>query len=224
MLRAAASLALAMIAFGAIVAAQSPEPRGTITVKVIDPQGKPVSGATVKMEHQRRAGFIYKVFPSCTTDASGECTCNYLPTDTYTILASAPSEGYPDLTFAFYGRQIKRVVVVLTPGSSIDNAVFQLGPKAARLKLAILDDATGAPIGSAAIVLRDASDNPDWLKLDRDLDSNVLITPEQDVLIEVIAKDYESWRLSDHLELTGGRPLHLHSDERREMTIRLKHK
>jgi hypothetical protein len=100
--------------------------------------------------------------------------------------------------------------------------VFTLGPKAAILKLSVLDDATDTSIDSPVIILRNASDPNDWMNIARTADSTVLIPPDEDVQIEISAHGYNSWHSSEHPELMSGKAVHLHSGVKSEFKIRLK--
>jgi hypothetical protein len=51
--------------------------------------------------------------------------------------------------------------------------------------------------------------------------STVIIPQDLDVLIEVLADGYKPWRLVDQPDYARDGALRLHSDEKREMTVRL---
>lgn len=146
-------IGFAILTLAAIAAAQSPEPRGAVTVKVIDQQGNPVQSAVVRVNPPPN-GAISSASNICKTDSSGTCTRNDLPIGTYLVDAMKPEDGYPDLRFALYSPQSRAIEVVLTPGSPDSNVQFLVGPKAAKLKLNVLDDATGSPIDAPTIILR----------------------------------------------------------------------
>jgi hypothetical protein len=216
-------IGFAILFLAAIAVAQSPKPKGAVTVKVIDQQGNPVSEAVVRV-NPPHTGAISRVSNICKTDSSGTCTRNDLPIGTYLVDAMKPEDGYPDLRFALYRPQSRAIEVVLTPGSPDYNVQFQVGPKAAKLKVNVIDDATGTSIDDPTIILRNPTVPTEMVSVGRASDSTVLIPSDKDVQVQVMANAYQSWQLTDHPELSGGKALHFRSSEMRELTIRLKHK
>ncbi|MFY9852505.1 MAG: carboxypeptidase-like regulatory domain-containing protein [Terracidiphilus sp.] len=218
-------IAFVILALMASALVWSQDPRGAISVKVIDQQGNPVPAAIVKFDPPRREGTILVyVSANCKTDTSGSCTQGKLPMDTYLVRVKKPSDGYPDMSFNFYSHQSKEIVVVLTPEHPNSSVLFTLGPKAATLKLNIVDDANDAPIENPSIILRNTSDPKDLIGMGKPADSTVLIPPDMDVQIEVRADQYLPWRLTEHPELVRGDGLRLRSEERQKMTIRMTRK
>lgn len=215
-------IGFAILALAAVAAAQSREPLGTVTVKVIDQQGNAVQSAVVRINPAPNGGLV-SVSNICKTDSSGICTRTGLPAGTYFVDAMKPEDGYPDLRFALYSPQSREIEVVLTPGSPGSSVQFLLGPKAAKLKLDVLDDATGSPLDSATVILWNPLNSKEMVGVGRASDSTVLIPAEKDVLLRVTANAHQTWQLADHPELNAGKPLHLRSGEIREMAIRLKH-
>jgi hypothetical protein len=217
-------IAFVILALVASALAWSQDPKGAISVKVIDQQGNPVPAATVKFDPPRREGtMLLYVSPDCKTDASGSCTRDKLLMDTYLVRVKKPSDGYPNMSFNFYSHQSKEIVVVLTPEQPNRSVLFTLGPKAATLKLNIVDDANDAPIYNPSVILRNVSDPKDLVGMGPSADSTVLIPPDMDVQIEVRADGYMPWHLTEHPELASGKAMHLRSEERQEMTIRMTH-
>ncbi|MGB9407244.1 MAG: hypothetical protein WCA89_06870 [Terracidiphilus sp.] len=213
-------IAFAILALVASTQIWSQEPKGAISVKVIDQQGNPVPTAIVMFDPPPGRMLLYSS-PECKTDASGSCTRDKLLMDTYLVRVMKPSDGYPNMSFNFYSHQSKEIVVVLTPEHPNSSVLFTLGPRAATLKLNIVDDANDAPIDNPSIILRNATDPKDLIGRGLPADSTVLIPPDIDVQIEVTADGYMPWRLTEHPELTRSKALHLRSEERQEMTIRM---
>ncbi len=215
-------IAFAILALVASAQIWSQDPKGAISVKVIDQQGNPVPAAIVKFDPPRREGTILLyVSPNCKTDASGSCTQGKLPMDTYLVRVKKVSDGYPDMSFNFYSHQSKEIVVALTPEHPNGSVLFTLGPKAATLKLNIVDDANDAPIDNPAIILQNVADAKDLVSVGKYGDSTVLIPPDMDVQIEVRADGYVPWHLTEHPDLASGKALRLRSEERQEITIRM---
>ncbi len=223
MLRVISSVTFAFLIVVTSAGAQTPGPRGRITVKVVDQQGEPVPSATVKFGPPPGTLVVDGV-PDCTTDASGTCSGKNLPMDTYYVRAVKPYDVYPDMPFKFYSRQSKPIPVAVTPGDPDHNVLFKLGPKAGTLKLNVLDEKSGASINNPAVFLRNASSPKDWISITLRDDSTVLIPPGEDVLIEIYAAKYQPWKSQDHPEVAGGQAFRLESGEKREWTVHIKHK
>jgi len=132
------------------------------------------------------------------------------------------SEGYPDLTFNLYGRKRKPVAVELTSESPTSNVSFALGPKCGVLTITAIDDATGSPVPSPRITIRNPSEPGTQLSTGQALGSRILIPPDEDITVEVSAEGHKPWHLEEHPELSPTGVVHLHSQDRQEMTVRLK--
>jgi hypothetical protein len=198
----------------------SQEPAGTISVQVIDQQGNPVPDATVEMDPPPGRMLLYSS-PTCKTDASGACSTDKLPMDTYYIRAKKPSDGYPDVSFSFYSHETRPVIVQLTASQPIISAVFKLGPRAARLILRVVDDISGEPVDNPTVILRSASGPPDFIGMGRDPDSSVLVPPDKDIYIEIRADGYLPWYSKEHSDVIAGNTVRLPSGDQKEFTIRL---
>lgn len=214
---------LAILVLSSALAMHALEPRGSVSVTVIDQKGAPVQSAIVKFDPSHGGGISY-VSPTCRTDATGACTRNGLAMGTYLLGAMKPSDGYPDLSFDFYSHETKRIEVVLTPSSPQANVVFRLGPPMAKLKLGIIDDGSDTPVGNPTVMLlRGGAGSHDWIGIGKTADSTFLVPPDEDVHLEITADGYEPWHLEEHPELSPGGVVHLHSEGRQEMTARLRH-
>jgi len=197
-------IALAFVALAVSTQAWPQDAKGVITVKVVDQQGNPMRDAIVTLDPPPGRALIY-ASPRCKTDASGSCTRGSLELDTYLVRVNKPTAGYPDMSFSFYSHQSKKIVVTLSPEHTDSNVVFTLGPKAAMLKLNVVDDSTGAPIDNPTIILRTSSDRNDWISIGRTADSIVLVPPDTNVEIETSADKYLDWRWAEHPEVAGNR-------------------
>lgn len=211
------------LALATTACAQSPGLTGSITVKVLDQQNKPVRGATVTMDPPPGTMLMH-ASPMCKTDQSGVCTRSNLSIETYFLHAKKREDGYPDMRFSFYGHQTKPIEVHLTPGSPDANIVFVLGPPAAIVKLEITDDATGTPVDNPSIILRNPLYPSDMVSIGKTADSTVLIPPDNDVEIEIRADGYEPWQSREHRESTSGKPLLLHQGESTRLSVHLRHR
>ncbi len=178
------------------LATQAPEPKGTVSVTVINQKGNPVDSATVKLDPEH-GGMLY-VSPTCKTDSAGKCTRDGLQMDAYLLGAMKPSDGYPNLSPEFYSHETKRMEVVLTAANPHANIVFRLGPPMAKLKLTFVDDLSGVPINNPTIILRGGSGPHDWISIGRTADSTVLVPPDRDVHLEISGDGYQPWHLEEH--------------------------
>jgi hypothetical protein len=201
---------------------------GMITVKVVDQLGSAVPGATVTMRQPIPGP---QAIPECTTDETGTCTRADFRMGTYLITAMKPSDGYPNLWFEFYSHQVhpksgyqsKPAIVELKDDNPTGSVVFTLGPKAAFLKLEVIDDETDEPVANFTVILRNAAEPNDYLSSGKAANPTVLLPPDEDIQVEITAPGYRGWRMAEHPENNRGAPLRLQSDQTREMTIRLKH-
>jgi hypothetical protein len=217
----------------ALVAAQiTPAPsanHGVISVKVVDQAGVAISSAVVGM-YPPPGVLSVGAIPECRTDSSGICTRKSLLLGTYVIWAKKPSDGYPDVSFDFYshlskssnGRRVLPTVVNLTPLQPEANVVFKLGPKAAKLRIETIDDSSGARVDDKTIILRRADDPNDFISVGQGSGSTILIPPDEDIQIEVVAQGFKSWRSAEHAEVNHGKPLRFRTGESRDLTIDLK--
>lgn len=202
--------------------AQNPIDKGVITVKVVDQEGEPVPSAIVKFYLTSKTAILYAI-PECRTDESGTCSRNDLPIDSYSIRVMKPSDGYPDTSFKFYSGLEKSIPVALTLADSFRSVLVTLGPKAGKLKLKVVDATSGAEIKNPTIVLRDVSDPNNWVSVGKALDSTILVPPNEDVQVEIVATGYQPWQLREHPNSTGEKTLRLRSGEVQQWTVRLKH-
>jgi len=198
----------------------APGSAGVISVKVFDQNGRPLKGAQVRMDEHPKS--MMRVIPECTTDESGTCSRNDFQMGTYSITAMKPADGYPNISYEFYGRNRKVLVVELTPQHPRADVVLTLGPKAAMVTIHPIDHTTGSPVANFTMILWNAEKPHELLGIGKTPDSVILVPPEEDVELQVQADGYQPWILSNHPEVGGRRALHLHSGQKKEVTIRLK--
>jgi hypothetical protein len=193
--------------------------RGTIATRVIDESGKPISGVTVQMlptDQPNPTGVVR----ACLTDESGSCS-QVLKLGKYYIVPMKQSEGYPDLSFNFYGHGKWKWRIAITRLKPNASETVRLGPKAATVILHATNALTGFHIQHVALMLRSASDEHDFLSTNLDQDSKFLIPPNEDVLVEVSADGYKAAKLLN--QTAGGRTrgLFLRPGEIKEFHIAL---
>jgi hypothetical protein len=162
------------------------------------------------------------VSPQCKTDAAGYCTRKDLPLNTYIVKAYKISDGYPDTTFAIYGHHTHNISVDITQENPNAEAVFTLGPRAAQIKLEMLDDDSNLEIKNATILIRNASDPNEFVAIGKSADGSILLPSGLDIHLEIRAEKHESWNSADHPDIEQGSTFHLQTGERRTITPRLK--
>ena len=193
---------------------------GAIRVTVIDQSGHPVSGATVRFD--QRTERVLGVVPECVTDAAGVCTRRNLRLDSFTVSAKKKADGYPDTSFDLYRNDRTPVVTTLTAQHPDSEVVVTVGPKAAILLLHPLDETSRDHILSYQVILRDAKNAKEFVGIGVSQDSLVLVPPNKNVVVEVIANGYKTWSSSDHTESMKDGVLYLRSEEKVELTIFLR--
>jgi hypothetical protein len=217
-MKTALGKALAVFAVLAASAAFA-QGQGTITTTVLDDGGQPIVNAQVAVEP---AG---EVNPSgalreCLTDSAGTCSQNLI-FGKYHVTAQKKEDGYPNLTFNFYGHGQWPATTELSPKNPESTVIVRLGPKAGFLSIRAIDAVTGESLKHFTVTLHPAADPHDFLSTTIRPDTKVLIPSDEDVLVEVSAKGYQNW----HMETQSGAKLpnsvRLHSGESRELTVRL---
>jgi len=199
------------------------EPGGVISARVFDQNGSPVAGAVVEMEPSD-GRVVAGAVPECLTDESGACSCDKMQFGKYRATAMKTADRYPDQTFGLYGHDKKPLVVEITPETPVATASITLGPKAASIALKVVEDGTGLPVKSPSVTLRLAESPNVFLSVGSNLNSNILVPPDEDILVEVSAEGHKSWQLETQPGATHANALHLHSEEKRDFTVRLQPK
>lgn len=143
------------------VAGQQRNPvRHTITGSVVDEQQEPVSGARICAEGTRPMG---GVVPCSQSDAKGEFSIGVEYLDTYTIYAEHFQLGYPNASWSFYGNSWRNFPkVTIDDAAEAPPAKIQLGPKAGRLVLTILDGSSNRPIEQGSVQVCRLGEPSSW--------------------------------------------------------------
>ena len=188
---------------------------GTIEGKVIDEKGGPVGGALVNADDgQATVGAIRYV----TTDEKGHFAIDRLKWGRHKIFAQKEKDGYPDISFAFYGNNVFEAAS-LAPSSPKAAVTVRIGPPCGILHLVSVTDINTGRTVNAGVALRRAS-NPKMF-LDVSASPGTILVPSMtDILIEVSAKGYEPWPEAKDKAVAG----HLHLAPRQvlDLAIRLR--
>jgi protocatechuate 3,4-dioxygenase beta subunit len=117
--------------------------RGQLTGRVTDGNGKPLAGASIALQHQRRA----------TTDQAGNYVLSGLPPDSYRIAVSKDSFAVEEKTINIRANSSTRQDFVLKATSSAINrqSTGNLSIASGLVAGRIVDGKTGAPIAGVAI-------------------------------------------------------------------------
>ena len=178
----------------------SHQPSGSVNGRVVTIEGEPVSHAKV---YARKIGEGSQgLVPLTDADQLGRFTLSGLSSGEYVIVAFQEAEGYPDLTFSFYSRAytaVPRTLVRVVANQVTQGAMVRVGPKAARLLIAVLDADTMKAVRDAQVTLSYKSNPKIYLKfgaIDLDGNFNLLVPPSIAINMEVFAPGYNSWRYS----------------------------
>ena len=199
----------------------SAQTKGTITATVTDESGQPLVSARVAMVPAEATGLM-GVLRECLTDEEGMCSLN-LEFGKYHVTAKKTAEGYPDLTFRFYGHGQWPAMAEISPETPTASATVKL-TKAASVVLHAVDDASEESIKHLSVTLHPAADPHEFMSTSvTGPDSTILIPADEDVLVTVSADGYQPWHLEEHPEISRNGAVHLHSQDRQEMAVRLRH-
>ena len=87
-----------------------------------------------------------------------------------------------------------------------------------------VDDGSGENIKNLPVTLHPAADPEEFMSTSlAGPDSTILVPADEDVLVTVSADGYQPWHLEEHPELSQDGAVHLDSQDRQEMAVRLKH-
>jgi hypothetical protein len=196
--------------------AQSPyEIRGT----VIDDGGAAVPKALVRIDPLLSAPGS-RVVRSVETDNEGRFSITDLEATNYKLFAMKEAQGYPNTAAAFYSNNIFPVVS-LTRAVPTADVLLRVGPPAAILSGRVRDGTTGRKVVPGAFVMRRASDPDNWISLSESSDYRVLVPPDTEVFLEVMAAGYRTWYYGGPNDPQKREPLRLESRKEMKLDIRL---
>ncbi|SRR5579884_243323 len=160
---------------------------GAISGIVLNEKGQPVPVALVNVDAGEPTISAIRYY---LTDKKGHFAIEHLPLGNYKVFAQKESDGYPDLSWAFYSNNVFPVVS-LTKSSPKVVVTVQIGPPCGVLHYSATDASTGRAI-DAAITLRRAS-NPKLFIGGSNISNQILVPSLTDVLLQITAKGYKSW-------------------------------
>lgn len=146
--------------------------RGTVTVQVIDLNGRPVPASTVELAKAADP----KERIEGTTDLAGSCKFRDVQPGAYTINAFNEGEGYPDQSIPFFssGKAMKRLSLRLY---DLVGTTLELGPRYPVLKLSIRDEDGHAVAAQVTFARADAPDHPYSVSVGATSEAEILVAP-----------------------------------------------
>lgn len=195
----------------------------TITGKVVDAQGQPVSGAEVMALSD--SGGMGRL-PTAYTDEQGVFLFKHLAPDTYTLSVAKEEDGYAHTYIPLYSAgPTENTRATLSEQQTVSDITLRLGPKAAKLTGRILDASTNKPIKAIQdlqIVLRRASDPNSFYSTGPDSEGNFsILVPPVPFTIEVSAPGYKKWTNISNADGDRTSPVQMTQGEGKKVTIAL---
>jgi hypothetical protein len=195
----------------------------SILGRVLDADGKPVSGAIVSAEPADR---IMLHLPSSFTNKNGEFALQGLMPGQYTLHTRKEEDGYPRTEFNFYDEHDTRdQIVAVYEGRTTQNVTIKLGPKAAVLTGHVVDAITNQPLKEADITVRRV-DQPDRFLSTGLFDHGTrgdfkILVPSLPFTLKISQDGYRDWYFKLPNERTQGSPFLLAPNSTKKLLIRL---
>jgi hypothetical protein len=198
---------------------QEQKPSGTVVGTVVDEVGSPVADAKVHAEPLDQVP-QRELVRYVSTDAQGNFSIEHLGFGSYRVDAMKPADGYADAGFEFHsnGRQPKFALSSSTPKVSV---LVVVGPKAGLITGPVSDAVTGKPVNATFHMWRISRPEVSYGE-NANSPCSVLVAPNVDVGLEVLAQGYEPWFYPGDNVFPYSMPLKLKSGEKLEMEIKLK--
>src|SRR5579863_6617733 len=174
-----------MLGLGALAGAQQ---SGTISGKVLDEKGRPVSGATVTATQTDNNDGIEK---SVQSDSSGNFAIGDLRWGKYAVIAEKPESGYPRTPAAFYGSGTQPVLEISAGNASASTKIV-FRRKEPAIVGTVIDDEASVPV-AATFLLRHAREPANALSLEQGSNYRILVPAGVRLTMEVSAQGYKTW-------------------------------
>jgi Ca-activated chloride channel homolog len=164
-----------------------PADRGCMFGTVIDAEGKPVPRMIV---HAVPPDHGNPPFPFGRTDRDGAFRIDGVRPGSYLISTENRGEGYPPTALSLY-RNARLPAITVNTGTDCANIAITLGPKAARLRLNVVDAGTHQEIFRFVLTVQRADDPNNVFPIAGNGDRAILLPPATNVTIWVQADGYE---------------------------------
>jgi hypothetical protein len=181
------------------IAAVGQNQPGEVRGIVVDPQGNPVAGATVRAHEE---GVVFKAVDEAETDQSGEFTLSNLLLGDKLLMAMKEDDGYPNPYWSFYRPRQPIRVTLTSDRPKIDFIQLMLEPKAAVVVGTISDATTGEPL-SAGIHMWRADNEKDYVDQGVLGHYRILVPADTEVRISVRSPGYQEWFNGGATEASG---------------------
>jgi Carboxypeptidase regulatory-like domain len=163
---------------------------GEIRGIVLDGQGRPVAGATVRCSRFDRPSV--GVVPTGMTDERGEFFIAHLAAGDYHLDPSKEEDGYPFSYWGIYSDAQPARVALDALTHAVTGVVLVLGSKAAIFTGTISDAVTNKPISNATVHLW-RTDKATFIESSQGSKFRVLLPTGVPVGISLRAAGYEDW-------------------------------
>lgn len=210
-------LALVLVGLANSMGETAVEDAGSVIGRVYTESGEPAVGASVYLQSSKEPG---PGRPSVAkTDQEGRYSIEGVRPGTYSVHAFNAEAGYPDLFFAFnLSANQKLKEVTIAAGQRLDHIDVRLGPKPGLLSFHIVDDRTGALLGSVDYVLCQAQ-HPEWcLNGGAPGQTEFSVPAATEITIQVTSKGYQKVKYAEK----GKASITLNPGERRQISLSLK--
>lgn len=200
---------------------ESPPPYGSISGQVVDPDGKPVAGATVSAFGVR---YHMGKEPYAESDEQGRFLIERVRPELYSVSASKEEDGYPDASHQLYSfGSVQPPQVNVYPQQTTPDVVVQLLPKCPRLEISLVDSKTRRKVWKGASVTIRRVDNPRaYLTAGvGDEETSAFLAPNAPFTIEVTAPGYKKWRYKGTDFSGQAEVLSLKPSEKKRITVSL---
>ena len=141
------------------------------------------------------------------SDSKGHFTISQVNWGRYRVFAKKESANYPDISWSFYSNDVIQTISIM-PNVPTAEIQLHIGPIAAVLAGTVTSAATGAPLSTRFKMSREDSSDK-WLSASEPPDYRVLIPSSSDILVEISAPGFKTWKSPIALNLQPGTEMHL---------------
>ena len=189
---------------------------GQISGAVINEYGTPIDKARVWIDVAVSGNLDNSQF--ALTDENGRFEFRGLKLRRYIIAAEKEADGYPDPRLEIY--RPAPTEVTLTKDTTSADLTLKVGPKAGVLTGRMRDKTSGKIIVGGFGLTR--VDDPNVsVGMSGAAEFRLLLPPATDVILQATALGYKTWFYPGTPDRTHALPLHLESDEHKELDIEM---
>ena len=193
---------------------------GVITGAVLDGNGQPVVGATVRLADAPVRAIDLDRATTAVTDERGKFVISGVKWGIYTLQAMKPEDGYPDPFVQFYRPAGAQPTVSISEYRPNEDVIVPIGPKAGSVEITVKDAVTGKPVGGAEARLRRW--RAPFYSVSVPADGKVVIPSGVGIDLEVHAEGYEEWHYFSSGNGVKPGALEMAPGEKRIVEVRLR--